>query len=198
MASKLTTLAQKRQTLDYQLLSRKSTDWLKDQVKSIRNPRRVVADIVKEKQRSGGRFMTGGLYFFCYDPKYANTLPYYDMFPLVLVLEKYPDGFMGLNLHYLPIPVRAAFLDQLLDYAYYNDEDEITRMKVTYNILNASRRLKAFGPCLKRYLYNHTTSRLLKVEPHEWETALFLPVEQFQKANKRTVFAESVQEMNKV
>ena len=198
MASKLTTLANQHKTLDTHILSRKSIEWLKDKVRNIRNPKQIVVDIVKEKDRSKGRFLTGGLYFFCYDPKYANTLPYYDVFPLVLVLEKYGDGFMGLNLHYLPIPVRAAFLDKLLDYAIYNDEDEIKRMRITYDILSASKRFKAFGPCLKRYLYNHTTSRLLKVEPHEWETALFLPVEQFQKATKKKVFAESLEEISKV
>jgi hypothetical protein len=198
MASKLTTLAQQHQTLDTHVLSRKSIEWLKGKVRNIRNPERIVADIVKEKQRGTGRFITGGLYFFCYDPKYANTLPYYDAFPLVLILDKYQDGFMGLNLHYLPVKVRAAFLDALLDYASYNDQDEIKRMRVTYDILSASKRFKAFGPCLKKYLYNHTTSRILKVEPHEWETAIFLPVEQFQKATKKKVHTESLEEITKV
>lgn len=197
MASKLTTLAQQHQGLDTPILSRKSVEWLQAKVRDIRNPQRIVADITKERERYRGRFITGGLYFFHYDPKYAKTLPYYDIFPLVLVLEKYKDGFMGLNLHYLPVKYRAIFMDLLLDYAYYNDQDEITRMKITYNILASSKRFKAFGPCLKKYLYNHTTSKIIHIQPHEWETALFLPVEQFKKAKKTEVFKESLQEIKK-
>jgi hypothetical protein len=44
-------------------------------------------------------------------------------------------------------------------------------------------------------------SRLLRVEPSEWETALFLPVERFRAANKAVaknkVFKESVQKIRK-
>ena len=39
----------------------------------------------------------GLLNMFFYDPKGRNTLPYYDTFPLVLPLEEYPDGFLGIK-----------------------------------------------------------------------------------------------------
>ena len=93
---------------------------------------------------------------------------------------------------------RDLFLDLLLDYAVYNDQDDIRRMRVTYNILASSKRFKAFGPCLKKYLYSHTTSKIIHVEPHEWETALFLPIEQFQKAKKKEVHMDSLHEILKV
>jgi hypothetical protein len=173
-------------------------EWLQNKVRNIRDTKSLVAGIVRETDRGRGRFITGGLYCFSYDPKHSGTLPYYDAFPLVLVLEKYSDGFLGLNLHYLPIRVRAAFLDLLLDYASYNDNDEVRRIRVTYSILSSSKRFKSFGPCLKRYLYNYTTSKILKIEPHEWETALFLPTEQFHKATKRKVHTESMQQITKV
>ena len=37
------------------------------------------------------------LNMFFYDPKLKKKLPYYDTFPLVLPLENYSDGFLGLN-----------------------------------------------------------------------------------------------------
>jgi hypothetical protein len=194
MASKLTTIAQQRTNLDYEMLSRKSVNWLQQKVANVRNPARLAKEISQEQSRKQRFVMRGHLYFYHYDPKYADTLPYYDIFPLTLVLEKYSDGFLGLNLHYLPVMLRAAFLDKLLDYATYDDEG-VDRLRVTYDILTATKRLKAFEPCLKRYLYGQMGTLPLKVEPSEWETALFLPVERFQKARKQKVFKESIEQI---
>ena len=41
------------------------------------------------------------MYFFRYDPKFRTTLPMFDKYPLVIVVERYTDGFLGLNMHYL-------------------------------------------------------------------------------------------------
>ena len=43
----------------------------------------------------------GQMYFFRYDPKHRLTLPMYDKYPLAIVIERYTDGFLGLNMHYL-------------------------------------------------------------------------------------------------
>ena len=40
----------------------------------------------------------GRLNMFIYDPKLKKKLPYYDTFPLVLPLENYNDGFLGIKL----------------------------------------------------------------------------------------------------
>jgi hypothetical protein len=191
--SKLTTLANELSGQKLGLLSQKSISWLKENVRLLRNPSAISRSIIKETNRNVSRFVLGNLYFFHYNPKNAQTLPYYDVFPLVLILAKYNDGFLGLNLHYLPIKMRALFLDQLSHYASYDDNDDIKKIKVTYDILSSVKRLRAYEPCLKRYLFNHVTTRLLKVEPHEWETALFLPVEQFKKVKQQTVQKESLQ-----
>jgi hypothetical protein len=109
-----------------------------------------------------------------------------------LVLNSYDDGFLGLNLHYLPVKVRAAFLDQLLPFAKLTPDNDIRRIQITYDILKNATALQAFRPCLKRYLYSHVKSKLMRVEPYQWETALFLPVEQFKKEKQRTVHKESM------
>ena len=135
--SKLTTLANELSTQNFGLMSRKSIDWLKANVRVLRNPVAISRGIIKETNRNVSRFVLGNLYFFHYSPKNAESLPYYDIFPLVLVLARYNDGFLGLNLHYLPIKMRALFLDKLLSYAIYNDEDEIKRIRITYDILTS-------------------------------------------------------------
>jgi len=46
-------------------------------------------------------------------------------------------------------------------------------------------------------LTSHIKSRILAVQPEEWETAVFLPVHQFKKAKPEKVWRESVQEIRK-
>jgi hypothetical protein len=139
----------------------------------------------------------GRLYQFFYDPKGKADMPYYDRFPLVLILEKYDDGFLGLNLHYLPIKYRVVFLDKLLNYAILDDEDNPARLRITYDILTASRRFREFRPCIKRYLFSQIRSKILTIEPQEWEVAIFLPTQLFKGAKPQKVWQESVNEIRK-
>ncbi|NDB84524.1 MAG: hypothetical protein EB127_17745, partial [Alphaproteobacteria bacterium] len=125
--SKLTTLAQQHSAQNHDILSRKSIEWLQKEVKKLRDPTAISKGI-----RFTKRPLIGGLYFLYYEPKFSNKLPYYDLFPLVLVLERYNDGILGLNLHYLaPVP-RAKLLDELSEFATNNKYDEKTRIAVSY------------------------------------------------------------------
>ena len=137
----------------------------------------------------------GGLYYYYYDPKTKDELPYYDRFPLVMPLKREADGFIGLNLHYLPLRYRINFMRKLMPFAIYNDDDEIKRIRVTYSILDASSRFREFRPCIKKYLYSNIKSRILAVEPQEWDVALYLPIQQFRKAPVKTVWQESVEQI---
>jgi hypothetical protein len=131
------------------------------------------------------------MYMYFYDPKHRKKLPYYDMFPLTIMVDKAPDGFYGLNLHYLPLPLRAKLFDALLDTTNNRRYDESTKFKLNYNILKSASSLSAFAPCFKHYLTKHVDSRIVMVEPSEWEIAMYLPTEQFQKASKTKVWKES-------
>ena len=128
MASKLTDLAQQKTAMQLQTMSKEAYQWLLLKIQDIRNPASIPVGINREAAiRKISRVVKGKLFCFYYDPKGKADLPYYDRFPLVLVLEKYNDGFLGLNLHYLPIKYRVAFLDKLLQYARL---DEIGRAHV--------------------------------------------------------------------
>jgi len=196
MTSKLTELAQQKPA-ELGNMTRQSAQWLANKIAELKNLRAVPGAISREKIRQRGQFMLGCLYFFYYDPKGKADMPYYDRFPLVLALEKYPDGFLGLNLHYLPIRYRVAFIGKLLKYATMTPDNEIKRMRVTYDILVASRRLKEFRPCIKRYLSSHIQSKILAVAPNEWEVAIALPLQQFKGAQPQEVWKESMEEIRK-
>jgi len=196
MASKLTKIAEERSALKAEILSRESVKWFMTKMANLKNTSRIPSTIKKEEFRYT-RFIKGGLFFFYYDPKTKEKLPYYDKFPLVLILEKYEDGFLGLNLHYLPIKYRVAFLNKLLEYGRFDQDGDPVRIRITYDILSTAKRFKEFRPCIKRYLTNHVQSRILAVQPNEWETAVFLPVHQFKKARADTVWKESIEEIRK-
>ena len=192
--SKLTQIAEERNQTGYKILSGDAISWLKKKIEEIKQPYRAVNSIVAEGNRQTSFVNLGKMYFFKYDPKTKADLPYWDVFPIVIVLERYNDGFLGLNLHYLPINYRVAFLKKLMKFAQKGKDNEIKRLRVTYEILSATKRYSEFRPCIKRYLYTHLRSRLLIVEPDEWDTAIMLPLQQFKKARAQTVWKESMLE----
>lgn len=197
MESQLTKLTKQRSSADLQMMTKESIKWLSQRIADIRSPSSIPNQMNREKSRQTTKFTMGGMYCFYYNPKGKEEMPYYDRFPMVLVLERYNDGFLGLNLHYLPLQYRVAFLGKLLKFATYDDNNEIQRLRVTYDILQASRRLREFRPCIKRYLTGQIQSKLLAIQPNEWDIAAFLPIQQFRGATAQHVWQESVEEIRK-
>ena len=138
-----------------------------------------------------GRLIPGRMYFFMYNPKHKATLPYYDLFPLVLPIQRFSDGFLGINFHYLYPKDRAILLDELKVFVNDRTLSETARIRVSYNMLRGFTRFKRAKPCIKRYLTTYQKSQYIPVTPDEWGPALFLPVEQFRKRNKMAVWQES-------
>lgn len=137
------------------------------------------------------RDVIGHMIMFQYDPKTKDTLPYYDIHPLVFIVKPLSDGFLGINFHYLPYKWRAILLNRLRQIAINDKYDETTRLRMTYQLLNASTRFAPFKPCLKRYLRSHIKSRILWIPAYDWEIAIFLPVQKFIGASQGTVWADS-------
>jgi len=133
----------------------------------------------------------GQMYMYFYSPKHADTLPYFDRFPLSIIVGPAKGGFMGLNLHYLPNVLRARFLDGLMSITTNKKYDQTTKFNATLGMLQKSSKLKYFKPCLKHYLTKHMRSRFALVPAPEWEIATFLPTARFEKAGKGTIYADS-------
>ena len=135
------------------------------------------------------RFLPGRVYMFYYDPKGKKELPYYDRFPLVVMVKKAKGGFYGLNLHYLPPILRARLFDALQDFKVGTGQTE--RLRITYSRLKGASKTKFFKPCFKHYLMNHVDSRIVQVPSSEWDYTLFLPSESFAKASVSKVWKDS-------
>jgi hypothetical protein len=163
----------------------KSTEWYRDKIKEFGTPTSL--DLIRDGKRDTRPFY-GKLNMFLYDPKFKKQLPYYDTFPLVLPLEMYPDGFLGINMHYLPIPLRIRLLDRLVDYTNNTKFDESTRIVADYSQL---KKINILKPTLKRYLSGHTKSQFRRVDADEFTIATLLPVQRFKKENETKVWADS-------
>ena len=107
----------------------------------------------------------------------------------MLPLERYDDGFLGINMHYLPIPLRVKLLDKLVDYTNSeNFEATTTRMMVDYNKLKSVRLIR---PTIHKYLSGYTKSQFRRIDADEWTIATLLPVQRFKKASDSEVWKES-------
>lgn len=170
--------------------TRQSRDWFRKRVSNMRRVNRN-ALMREEPIELSNREIVGSMYMFFYDPKGKKELPYYDSFPLVIVIGPADGGFLGLNLHYLPPILRAKFLDSLLDFTNNKKYDETTRFRLSYNLLQRAARMKYFKPCIKHYLNDQVRSRFARVPAPEWEIATFLPTADFQKGSRNKVYSDS-------
>ena len=163
--------------------------WYRDRARTTRIQPQTL--IKSDRERLTSRVMIGRMYLFFYDAKHKKTLPYYDRFPLIFPFKRVRGGFLGINLHYLPLRLRAKLMDELYGLTRDNRYDEDTRLKISYNVLNGAAKYKYFKPCVKHYLTPHVKSRFLEVYAAEWDIALFLPTERFVGAGKGAVHADS-------
>ena len=131
----------------------------------------------------------GGMFFYHYDPKTKDKLPYWDAFPLVIPVSIYEDGWGGLNLHYLPPSQRAQLLGALLKYKK-KAGTPAAYMKLSYPLLSTVVKAPGYQQCWHRYLSSHVMSNLIAVSDDHWENAVMLPVQQFHGATSRQVWSK--------
>jgi hypothetical protein len=172
--------------------AREAIDWFRNNALRIRsvNRERLLRDD-ESTVRTIDEESIGKIYSFFYDPKLKSTLPFYDMFPLVIVIGLKSNGFLGLNMHYLPPVLRASLMDNLYQTLTDRKFDDKTKLQVNYEMLNKAARFRYFKPCLKHYLFDHVQSKFLEIKPEYWDIALMLPTESFAKMDKAKVWEDS-------
>ena len=169
-----------------------SRDWFRRKVQNLRRINRT--ELMQEDEitlANKSQPLIGSMNMFFYDPKHKDTLPFYDRFPLAIIVGPAEKGFYGLNLHYLPPVLRAKLLDSLMDITNNRKYDETTKFQLSYKILQGVTKFRYYKPCLKHYLTQHVKSRLARVQAPEWEIATFLPTADWEKASSNQVYKQS-------
>ena len=189
MASLFDTLQANAFRSGIQTRTRQSRAWFQKNVQGLQISRTsLLQDSALDRS---GQNIRGSMYMYFYDPKHKLTLPYYDRFPLTIMVDSAPGGFYGLNLHYLNYNVRAAFLDDLMAFGPAKSTESSRLTQLRYNLISGVRKFKEFRPCFKHYLGANVRSAFSRVPMTDWEIAIFLPVEQFQKKSKTAIWNES-------
>jgi len=171
--------------------------WFKDTIKRISGSL-VGAEITREDFKTqeelvirsvGSKLLTpvsdndiGRMFLFKYDAKYKNRLPYWDEYPLVFPIDNVQNGFLGINLHYLPFAFRMPILNHLGAMSNDNDKyDDQGRVDVSYKILKSYSLMfdRFYKDCIKRYRYDCVRSQFYYVSPAEWQNVAALPFERW-------------------
>ena len=191
MASLFKTLNSELASTGFERRSKEAREWFIEKVRELNgriNRNKLLKDEALQQKNIP---KWGFMYMFVYDALHKDTLPYYDRFPLVIMLSPAPGGFMGLNLHYLHPNTRAIFLDSLMQSFTDDNLTEKSKLRLRYETLARARKHRYFQPCLKHYLFDQMKTRPSQVLAPDWEIAIFLPTEHFRGAQKTKVWSES-------
>ena len=175
----------------YEKNARASLSWFRREVQRMTgiSPNKIVKS---DELEPADRVLKGRMYMYGYDPKHKKTLPYYDTFPLIIMVGPAKGGFYGLNLHYLDLKRRALLFDALSNRLFKKGStDEFDRFMLSFEKLQRGGNLRFFEPCWKHYLMDNVKTRIIKVPTKYWEPALFLPTDRFQKTARTSVWRES-------
>tara|TARA_Y100000310_G_scaffold282743_1_gene304204 strand:- start:166 stop:753 length:588 start_codon:yes stop_codon:yes gene_type:complete len=123
------------------------------------------------------RASLGDMYCYYYNPKHRDKLPYYDRFPMMMLISADQDTFLGLNFHYLRPKLRAILLDRV--------SAKIGGGLPKWNRL---KKIPEIERVVKRYRFDHIRRKVIPIEENEQEIAIFLPLERFKKASPSKIW----------
>lgn len=160
-----------------QRLRKTASEWLWAKVALMKSNQKSCPD-TKPRSFTSNK---GMMFFYQYSPKYKDKLPMWDKFPLVIILEHYGDGFLGLNLHYASEIEKTAILMGLLSTRMYDKTQNIMKLNINYDkLVSITKKSTNYQKCLKRYLTEYIIGNVLEIKPHEWGLTTFLPTAEFQ------------------
>jgi hypothetical protein len=184
-----------QQGLNKGILPNKTVDareWFRETASqaNVRSPSTIIKQAPKEDLTLAP--FIGKLILFQYQATTAGNLPYWDKFPIIFPFRLETSGFYGINLHYLPLDLRARLMDALYSLTSNNNYTPNTRLRLSYDILNSTSKFRFFKPCVKHYLNKGLRSPFVVVPPEQWDIALFLPLERFQSGTAGSMGTQTV------
>ncbi len=132
---------------------------------------------------------------FKYSPKHASTLPYYDILPMPILLAKYPDGFLGLNIHYLPWSKRLQLADRIIRATKNRKRITYPTIKRAWNSLRLPMGYSYL--IIRRYLTTHIQSDIAVFTWDNYRKAAVNIPGKWRKKSEKAVFAAMQQKWMK-
>lgn len=178
------------------------SDTLNKQASSARKIMRDEAFKVK----SISKVDVGKMYMYQYDAKHKNDknkLPYWDVFPLAIIIDVQDDYFLTMNIHYIRPDHRLVLLDELYALKSNRNNDEYTKINfnkirdeeelafTNYQLLSKASKSRYYKPCIKKHLISHIKSEATLIAPKFWDLVVFLPTELFVGASTSKVWSDS-------
>lgn len=179
--------------------TRRSIDWFKKKINDLGgNGPAVKTELLQTtKHLQSSRLVIGSMNFFAYDPKFKETLPFYDKFPLSLVFSIEDNIFRGINWHYLSYAMRAKLYDKMEQIIGQNPGNADRVARLTWKLLGAASKFPEIRPAVKSYLYSHVRSRFIRIPVEDWKTAIFMPVDSFAKKSQAYVARNSGEQIRR-
>ena len=120
----------------------------------------------------------GKLYMYAYDAKHKATLPYWDKYPLTFPFKLLKDGFLGINMHYLPYAYRIKVLDGLIGIKLRKTSKHY-KLQLSWELISSVAAYQPLQVCVHRYLYSQMRTGLRIIHSADWATAMLLPTHKF-------------------
>lgn len=174
------------------LHSQKALNWFTKYIRKNYNKMRM------PRMMKDGNFLSspviGDMYLFDYsNPKYKDTLPYYDRYPLIFMMDYQENGnYLGINLHYLPPRLRMVLFLELMKIRNEKRYRRSTKLKLSYAVLKSFSKFSLAAPTIHAYIPNRVQSKFIRIDPEIWPVMLQMPLERFEKASKSKVWSDSL------
>lgn len=185
---------------DPKFTQKRSIDWFKQKINLLggNTPAAKTELLMETKHLQSFMMLPGAMHMFAYDPKYKEELPFYDKFPLALIFSAEGDNVTGINFHYLPYQIRGLLFDKLWMIAsrYHNNRQQV--MRLNWQLLGNVSKFPEVQPAVKKYLYGHIRSKIIRIPVEDWKTAMMLPVDAFAKKSQAWVARDSGQKIRKI
>ena len=183
----------KKNPYEIKQMQKKSVSWYSGEIDKIKKQRITPNRLLKDNlNNTSNIIIPRQLYFYNYDPKHKATLDYYDTWPMVFPFRLLNDGFIGLNMHYLPYVYRIQLFNALYTLAKNNRLDDSTKLNLSWDAIKGLSKFKLAEPCVHRYLSSHIRTKPILIESENWISALMLPVARFKKKTESYVWLDSL------
>lgn len=195
MAKKIHSLNSRRERFREKESQREAIKWFISTLRKTQQKDAAIGDLepnlLLKNRRATVELIPGQVYFWRYDPKHKDTLPYYDTAPLVVLLDIDETSVLGLNTHYLPYRLRIQLINALLDTITATKWDHKTKARINYGMVKSLSKFAIAKPALKRYLFTHMRSKVVRIQAENWKNVAYLPIDRFVKATKQKVWRDS-------